>query len=89
MILVLNQSPNSTVFSIVQFPGRAKIVLSGDPRNSKSEAAETGDWQLSSRFCNSRKENRSKNKQSITLCPADGNHTNGNEQQKLPMMLKF
>ena len=26
---------------------------------------------------------------SITLCPADGNHINGNEQQKLTMMLKF
>ena len=31
MILVLNQSPNSTVFTIVQFPGGAKTVLSGDP----------------------------------------------------------
>ena len=35
------------------------------------------------------KENRSKNKQSITLCPADGNYINGNEQQKLTMMLKL
>ena len=26
----LNQSPNNTVFSIVQFPGGAKTVLSGD-----------------------------------------------------------
>ena len=31
MILVLNQSPNSTVFSIVRVPGGAKTVLSGDP----------------------------------------------------------
>ena len=29
-ILVLNQSSNSTVFSIVRFPGGAKTVLSGD-----------------------------------------------------------
>ena len=29
-ILVLNQSPNSTVFVIVRFPGGAKTVLSGE-----------------------------------------------------------
>ena len=29
--LVLNQSPFSTVFPIVRFPGGAKTVLSGDP----------------------------------------------------------
>ena len=54
-------------------------------RNSKLGSVETGDGQLSSRLCNFRKENRSKNKQSITLCPADGNHTNGNEQPNLPI----
>ena len=27
----VNQSPNSTVLSIVRFPGCAKTVLSGDP----------------------------------------------------------
>ena len=31
MILVLNESPNSKVFSIVRFHGGAKTVLSGDP----------------------------------------------------------
>ena len=31
MILVLNQSTNSTVFSKVRFPGSVKTVLSGDP----------------------------------------------------------
>ena len=31
MLLVLNQSPLSTIFAIVQFPGGAKFVLSGDP----------------------------------------------------------
>ena len=30
-ILVLKQSPNSTVLSIVRYPGCAKTVLSGDP----------------------------------------------------------
>ena len=32
----LNQSPNSTDFSIVQFTGSAKTVLSGDPLYFKS-----------------------------------------------------
>ena len=31
MLLVLNQSPLSTIFATVQFPGGAKFVLSGDP----------------------------------------------------------
>ena len=31
MILVLNQSPLSTIFAIVQFPGSTKLVLSRDP----------------------------------------------------------
>ena len=31
MILVLNQSPLSTIFAIVRFPGSPKLVLSGDP----------------------------------------------------------
>ena len=31
MLLVLNQSPLSTIFAIVRFPGGAKFVLSGDP----------------------------------------------------------
>ena len=30
MYLVLNQSPLSTIFAIVRFPGGAKFVLSGD-----------------------------------------------------------
>ena len=31
MILVVNQSPLSTIFAIVWFPGSTKLVLSGDP----------------------------------------------------------
>ena len=31
MFLVLNQSPLSTIFAIVRFPGSTKFVLSGDP----------------------------------------------------------
>ena len=31
MILVLNQSPLSTIFAIVQFPGSTKLVLPGNP----------------------------------------------------------
>ena len=31
MILVLNKSPFSTIFSIVWFPGCPKFILSGDP----------------------------------------------------------
>ena len=31
VILVLNQSPISTIFAIVRFPGSTKLVLSGDP----------------------------------------------------------
>ena len=31
MFLVLNETPLSTIFAIVRFPGGAKFVLSGDP----------------------------------------------------------
>ena len=36
-VLVLNQSPISTVFGIVRFPGSTKTVLSGDPLYYQSD----------------------------------------------------
>ena len=37
-ILVPNQSPFRTIFSIIQFPGGAKFVLSGDPQVQTSKS---------------------------------------------------
>ena len=42
MLLVLNQSPISTVFPIVRFPGGAKTVLSGDPLYKNIKAISMG-----------------------------------------------